>query len=122
MAQNKILLISACHFFVLIFSQETQFIEGRRSLVGKNNEFQTLQTHKKIHEKETNKHEGKFPDDHDMTMSNAITHEAVVLSPPTAPTGEGVAPPPPPPGHAMINDFKPTAPGHSPGAGHSIHH
>ncbi|XP_035548283.1 precursor of CEP3-like [Juglans regia] len=111
MAQNKI-LISACFFFVLIFSQETRFIEGRRLLVGKNNEFQTtLQTHNKIH------------DDHDMTTSDAITREAVVLllSPPTALADEGVTPPPPPPAYA-INDFRPTAPGHSPGAGHSIHH
>ncbi|KAG6666283.1 hypothetical protein CIPAW_01G020300 [Carya illinoinensis] len=104
MTQNKILLISAYLFFILIFSQETQFIEGRRLLVGKKNEFQTLQTHNKIHEKETNK------------------HGAVVLSPPIAPTGEGVAPPPPPPAHAMINDFRPIAPGHSPGVRHSIHH
>ncbi|KAG2724479.1 hypothetical protein I3760_01G019300 [Carya illinoinensis] len=122
MAQNKILLISACHFFVLIFSQENQFIDGRRLLVGKNNEFQTLQTHNKIHEKETNKHEGKFRDNHDMTTSDAIAQEAVVLSLPTAPTGEGVAPTPLPSAHAMTNDFRPTAPGHSPSAGHSIHH
>ncbi|KAG6729272.1 hypothetical protein I3842_01G019200 [Carya illinoinensis] len=122
MTQNKILLISAYLFFILIFSQETQFIEGRRLLVGKKNEFQTLQTHNKIHEKETNKHGGKFRDDHDMTTSDTITHEAVVLSPPIAPTGEGVAPPPPPLAHAMINDFRPIAPGHSPGVRHSIHH
>ncbi|KAG7993713.1 hypothetical protein I3843_01G018400 [Carya illinoinensis] len=122
MAQKKI-LIFACLFFVLIFSQETQFIEGRRLLVGKNNEFQMLQTHSKIHKKETNKLGGKFRDvHHDMTAtSDAITHEAILLSPPTAVVDEGVAPPPPPPTHAMITDFRPTTPGHSPGIGHPIH-
>ncbi|KAG6666279.1 hypothetical protein CIPAW_01G020000 [Carya illinoinensis] len=122
MAHNKILIFT-CLFFVLIFSQETQFIEGRHLLVGKNNEFQTLQTHNKIHEKETNKHGGKFRDDrHDMTaMSNAITHEAILLSPPTAAADEGAVAPPPPPARAMITDFRPTTPGHSPGIGHPIH-
>ena len=120
MAQNKI-LISACLFFVLIFTQETRFIEGMRLLVGKNNEFQMLQTHNKIHEKEINKHRGKFHDDHrDMTAtSDAITHEAILLSPPTAAADEGVAPPPPSPAHAMITDFRPTTEGPSPpGSGH----
>ncbi|KAG7993712.1 hypothetical protein I3843_01G018300 [Carya illinoinensis] len=92
MAQNKI-LISACLFFVLIFTQETRFIEGMRLLVGKNNEFQMLQTHNKIHEKEINKH--------------------------GAAAGEGVAPPPLSPAHAMITDFRPTTEGPSPpGSGH----
>ena len=122
MAHNKI-LIFAYLFFVLIFSQETQFIEGRRLLVGKNNEFQKLPTHNKIHEKETNKHGGKFRDDHHdmMATSDAITHEAILQSPPIAAADEGVAPPPPPPAHAMITDFRPTTPGHSPGIGHPIH-
>lgn len=119
MAQNKY-LISAFLFFFLIFSQETRFIEGRRLLVGKNNEFVTLQIDTKIHEKETIKHRGKFHPDHD-TTSDAVTQAIVVLSPPTAPADEDEAPPPPPPAHA-INDFRPTAPGHSPGVGHSIHH
>ena len=120
MAHNKI-LIFAYLFFVLIFSQETQFIEGRRLLVGKNNEFQKLPTHNKIHEKETNKHGGKFRDDHHdmMATSDAITHEAILLSPPTAAAGEGVAPPPLSPAHAMITDFRPTTEGPSPpGSGH----
>ncbi|KAG2724473.1 hypothetical protein I3760_01G018700 [Carya illinoinensis] len=122
MAQNKI-LISACLFFVLIFTEETWFIEGRRLLVGKNNEFQTLQTHNKIHEKETNKHGGKFRDDHHdmMATSDAITHEAILLSPRTSAVDEGVAPPLPPLAHAMINDFGPTHSGQSPGIGHPIH-
>ncbi|KAG2724487.1 hypothetical protein I3760_01G020100 [Carya illinoinensis] len=80
-------------------------------------------THNKIHEKETNKHRGKFPDDHHdmMAMSDTISHEAILLSPPTAPADEGVAPPPPPPAHAMITDFRPTTPNHSPSIGHPIH-
>ncbi|KAL4372776.1 hypothetical protein HN51_006762 [Arachis hypogaea] len=41
------------------------------------------------------------------------------------PLGEAVAAtpelvPPPPPSHD-VNDFRPTAPGHSPGVGHSVH-
>ena len=112
MAQK--IFISAFLFLVLIFSQETQRIEGRRLLVGKNNEFENLQTQNKIYEiKETVKHGGKLHGDD--SADEAITKE----SPPTPPAALGVSQLPPPPRHD-IDDFRPTAPGHSPGVGHSI--
>jgi hypothetical protein len=112
MAQK--IFISAFLFLVLIFSQETQRIEGRRLLVGKNNEFENLQTQNKIYEiKETVKHGGKLHGDD--SANEAITKE----SPPTPPAALSVSQPPPPPRHD-VDDFRPTAPGHSPGVGHSI--
>ena len=90
MAQNK--LIFAILFLILIFAQEIQCIEGRRLLVGKNNEFQTLQTQNKIYEKETFKHSGKLHGDD--SENEAITKE----SPPT-PLAIGVSQPPPPTSH-----------------------
>ncbi|KAL5752916.1 hypothetical protein ACOSP7_023101 [Xanthoceras sorbifolium] len=42
-----------------------------------------------------------------------------LMSPPAAPSvAVGESLPPPPPRHA--DDFRPTAPGHSPGVGHSL--
>jgi hypothetical protein len=140
MAQK--IFISAFLFLVLIFSQETQRIEGRRLLVGKNNEFENLQTQNKIFDflifspqrlhvgnnseienhqtnsntneiKETVKHDGKLRGDD--SANEAITKE----SPPTPPAALSVSQPPPPPRHD-VDDFRPTAPGHSPGVGHSI--
>jgi hypothetical protein len=110
MALNK--LISALLFLVLIFAQKNQHIEGRRLAVGKNNEFQTLQTKNKIYEKVTVKHGSKLHGDD--SANEAITKE----SPPT-PSAVGVSQLPPPAGHD-VNDFRPTAPGHSPGVGHAI--
>jgi hypothetical protein len=111
MAQNK--LISAFLFLVLIFAQVIQCIEGRRLLVGKNNEFQTHQTQNKIYEKETIKRGGKLHGDD--TTNEASTK----VFPPTPPAVD-VPMPPPPRSVRDINDFRPTAPGHSPGVGHSI--
>ncbi|XP_042487037.1 precursor of CEP9-like [Macadamia integrifolia] len=48
--------------------------------------------------------------------------EAIEVANPTVPLNDSQSPPPPPPppqGH--IEDFRPTAPGHSPGIGHSVH-
>lgn len=109
MAQNK--LAFAFLFLVLIFIQETQCIEGRRLLVGKNNKFQNLRTENKIYENETIKHGGQLHGDDSANV--AITKES-----PPPPPSLGVSGPPPP-GHD-IDDFRPTAPGHSPGVGHSI--
>ena len=53
---------------------------------------------------------------------NSTTKAANYMSPPTPPSEAigattGV---PPPPGRD-VNDLRPTAPGHSPGIGHTIH-
>ncbi|TXG48728.1 hypothetical protein EZV62_024603 [Acer yangbiense] len=91
---------------------------------GKKNEFPELQSHNKIIlEKETrninnakqnnNLHGEEFP-------TVRVTENANLMSPPAAPSvavGDQSLPPPPP---RHIDDFRPTAPGHSPGVGHSL--
>ncbi|KAK3222435.1 hypothetical protein Dsin_009460 [Dipteronia sinensis] len=122
MAQNNKLIFS-CLLLVLIFGQEIESIQGRHLKLGKNNEFPKFQSHNKIIlEKETRKiynakqnnnlHGEEFP-------TVRVTANANLMSPPAAPSvvvGESL--PPPPPKHA--DDFRPTAPGHSPGVGHSL--
>jgi hypothetical protein len=109
MAQNKLTL--AFLFLVLIFFQETQCVEGRSLLVAKNNEFQNLGTQNKIYERDqTIKHGGKLHGDD--SANKAITKESP--TPAVVGVSQLIAP-----GHD-IDDFRPTAPGHSPGVGHSI--
>ncbi|KAJ4714909.1 Precursor of CEP3 [Melia azedarach] len=115
MAQIKLTFV--CLLLVLIFSQEIQSIEGRNLKLERANELPKLQTYKKIAEKEpeniseqkNNLHGDKYPT---VSASNAD------LSPPTAPSvGVGESVPPPP---KNAENFRPTAPGHSPGVGHSL--
>ncbi|KAK4267952.1 hypothetical protein QN277_024670 [Acacia crassicarpa] len=92
MAQNK--LIISLIFLALIFCQTFQSIHGIRKL--KSQGDQKLENHD-----QRNVHGG-------LEISNAI-HQ----SPPTPPSKAT-------PSH-NIDDFRPTAPGHSPGVGHSVH-
>ncbi|KAK9284660.1 hypothetical protein L1049_023836 [Liquidambar formosana] len=115
MAQIK--LIFAC-VFLLIFSQEIQPIEGRHLKLGKKNELpKLLQTHSKFLVKETNIAEdiSKLNDD----STNKTVH-ANEPPPPTAPGQVVDESTPPPPLGRGVDDFRPTAPGHSPGVGHSL--
>ncbi|KAL4644858.1 hypothetical protein ACB092_02G194100 [Castanea dentata] len=96
MAQSK--LIYAFLFLVFILSHQIQSIEGRNLREGKKSiESKTIQTQTKIYETETIKHG---------------------VSPPTLPTVSVSQPPLPP--NRVVDDFRPTTPGHSIGVGHSI--
>ncbi|KAL6339234.1 hypothetical protein AAG906_024385 [Vitis piasezkii] len=96
--------IIACLFLaVLIFSQEIQSTEGRQLNLGMNKGSPELQTHVKIMGKETTK---------------VVEHHAN-KSLPAAPTTQVVAGSQPPPS-GLVEDFRPTTPGHSPGVGHSL--
>ncbi|KAK2657440.1 hypothetical protein Ddye_010492 [Dipteronia dyeriana] len=122
MAQNKKLIFSFL-LLVLIFGQEIPSIQGRHLKFWKNNEFPKFQSHNKIIlEKETRKihnakqnnnlHGEEFP-------TVKVTTNANLMSPPAAPSAAvGESLPTPSPKHA--DDFRPTAPGHSPGVGHSL--
>ncbi|XP_030923390.1 precursor of CEP3-like [Quercus robur] len=111
MAQSK--LISAFLFLVFILSQQIQSIEGRHLREGKkSNESQTLQTQTKIYETESIIHGDVLHGDD--KSNEEITSEST----PTPPTVRESQLPPPP--NRGVDDFRPTAPGHSPGAGHSI--
>ncbi|KAJ4714913.1 Precursor of CEP3 [Melia azedarach] len=115
MAQIKLTFV--CLLLVLIFCQEIQSIEGRNLKLERAKELPKLQTYKKIVKREAenisehrnNLHGDKYP---------TVNASDAALSPPTAPTvGAGEALPPPP---KSAENFRPTAPGHSPGVGHSL--
>ncbi|KAK9990594.1 hypothetical protein SO802_025579 [Lithocarpus litseifolius] len=111
MAQIK--LIYAFLFLVFILSQQIQSIEGRHLREGKKNiESKTIQTQTKIYKTETIKHGSVLHgDDKSIEEINSV-------SPPTLPTVSVSQPPPPP--NRVVDDFRPTTPGHSIGVGHSI--
>ena len=96
--------IFACGFLLLlIFTQEFPSIYGRPLNRGKNNEFQNHETHNR-----------------DMKIGNSTNGASLIDASPNAPPSPVIgAAQPPPPSHG-ISDFRPTAPGHSPGVGHSI--
>ncbi|XP_044470545.1 precursor of CEP5-like [Mangifera indica] len=115
MAQNKHTF--ACLVLVLIFCQEIQSIEGRHLKLERQNEFPKLQIYNKILEEVTRelaKQKSNLHGDENTTVTAANDN----VSPPTAPSlpvGESPSPPP-----KRADDFRPTAPGHSPGVGHAI--
>ncbi|GKU98989.1 hypothetical protein SLE2022_362170 [Rubroshorea leprosula] len=112
MAPNK--LVSAVFIFLaLIFILEIQSIEGRHLKF----HSEKHQTHKRFLAKETAK----------VVEGGSSFHFKAagaddVLSPPAAPltpaamVGASQAPP-----SHWVDDFRPTAPGHSPGIGHGLH-
>ncbi|CAK8562392.1 unnamed protein product [Lathyrus sativus] len=109
MAQNKSIL-SLIFLALIVFNQGFKSIEGRylksnevnQSLM-KNNEANNDDT---IHVS--------------ISVSNAST--LTTMSPPNVVVNGATGEPslPPPPAHD-VNDFRPTAPGHSPGIGHFVH-
>ncbi|KAI3699590.1 hypothetical protein L2E82_44010 [Cichorium intybus] len=86
---------------ILTITHEIQYVEGRHL---KHNTH-----HNKIHLKKTTPLNQKAT--HVTSTTNA--NEAIQTPPPPPPT-------PSPPTPHRAEDFRPTAPGHSPGAGHSI--
>ncbi|KAI3699589.1 hypothetical protein L2E82_44009 [Cichorium intybus] len=84
---------------ILTITHEIQYVEGRHL---KHNTH-----HNNIHDKKSKQVNQKAT--HVTSTTNA--NEALQTTPPPTPS-------PPPPHRA--EDFRPTAPGHSPGAGHSI--
>ncbi|KAJ4714910.1 protein transport protein SEC31-like [Melia azedarach] len=112
----RIKLTFVCLLLVFIFCQENQSIEGRNLKFERAKELPKLQTYKKIVKKESeniseqknNLHGDKYP---------TVSASDADLSPPTAPSvGAGESVPPP----KNAENFRPTAPGHSPGVGHSL--
>ncbi|KAJ9170721.1 hypothetical protein P3X46_018810 [Hevea brasiliensis] len=119
MAQTN--LFFACVFFVLIFSQELQSIEGKRHLkLERKHKLSKLPTSNKFEREQkifVDKHNVHGDNDSDVEVPTTFWSPPA----PPVPAGEVVGMPglsPPPPGH--VDDFRPTAPGHSPGVGHSI--
>ncbi|WRX09982.1 hypothetical protein QQP08_002469 [Theobroma cacao] len=90
-------------------------IEGRHLILDQKPKFQKVQSHGRILAKETGTVlDGKV----NLDGVNVKAADASTRSPPSPPSvvvGASQAPPPKP-----VDDFRPTAPGHSPGVGHSI--
>ncbi|CAI8609254.1 unnamed protein product [Vicia faba] len=109
MAQNKNIL-SLIFLALIVFNQGFNSIEGRYLKSNENN--QSLVKHN-----ETN-------DDDIIHVSLSVSNTSTLtnISPPNVVVNGATGEPslPPPPVHD-VNDFRPTAPGHSPGIGHSIH-
>ncbi|KAJ6916230.1 hypothetical protein NC652_018810 [Populus alba x Populus x berolinensis] len=106
MAQSN--LLSAFVFLVLIFSHELQFIEGRYLNLKTSNKFLQneirglVESNSKLHVNDN--------------LDNPVN--ATTVSPPAPPAPVVGVPHPSLPGH--VDDFRPTAPGHNPGVGHSL--
>ncbi|KAJ4848668.1 hypothetical protein Tsubulata_041006 [Turnera subulata] len=112
MASTK--MIHACISLLLILTLQLHSIEARNLKRESENEFPKLQTTgflenktRKLLQENSHLH---VHDNSDKPVTN--------VSPPTPPA-PAVGQPAPPPGH-RVDDFRPTAPGHSPGVGHSL--
>lgn len=110
MSQMK--LIFACLILFLIFCQEIQCTEGRHLKLERQNESQKLQIYNETLEIETRKlveQKGNLLVDENsaVTVANATV----------SPSADGLSAPPP---SKHADDFRPTAPGRSPGVGHAI--
>ncbi|KAJ6736656.1 PRECURSOR OF CEP5 [Salix viminalis] len=105
---EKIKLLCAFVFLVLFFSEELQFIEGRHLKTRISSKF--LQ--KEMRKLAENNSKFHVNENSDKSVDTAQT------SPSAPPTPAVSEPHPSPPGH--VDDFRPTAPGHSPGVGHSL--
>ncbi|XAR73974.1 hypothetical protein NMG60_11008116 [Bertholletia excelsa] len=119
MAQIKLLLANICIFLSLF--QSICPSQGRKMMFLSKNETTKPMSSGVMFRKET-----KEIADHNSRLLGEITNktENVNESVPTTPvaqvvpnSGGDVSQQPPPPGH--VDDFRPTAPGHSPGIGHS---
>lgn len=116
MAQNMFILTCLSFSLLLIFiTQEIHPIDGRPLKGGKKNE---LQTRSKIYENESTnnpvRHEGHSSSEASLIANN---NAPATATPSSVVVGSSQAPPPP---ARDASDFRPTAPGHSPGVGHSI--
>ncbi|KAF5736128.1 hypothetical protein HS088_TW14G00263 [Tripterygium wilfordii] len=115
MAQIKSL--STFLFLALIFFHEIHSIEGRIFIkFGIENELsKSSRAVRELFERKTSSEMHGV----DISSTTGEAHDdanVTTTPPPTALTVPALTPPAP--GHA--NDFRPTAPGHSPGVGHSV--
>ncbi|KAI8032434.1 Precursor of CEP3 [Camellia lanceoleosa] len=123
-------IMSSIHLFysafasillVLSLFQCIHSSEGRSLKLLRKNEFPKLTSHSINFEKETKEIVDQNSYLHgESTNSTTYMNESVLLAPPPpiAPSQVVDQPHSPPPGH--VDDFRPTAPGHSPGVGHSL--
>ncbi|CAO2827994.1 unnamed protein product [Amaranthus hypochondriacus] len=108
--------LTVAWFILAIFlNQESQFVKGRQLKLGKTKEFQQFHIHENA--KETTNHINIL-DHQPNRAANAIE---LLSQAPTQVHDDLQTSPGPPLPHDYLDDFRPTTPGRSPGAGHSIH-
>ena len=113
MAQNKLAVLV---LLLLVFFLEIQCIVGRHLIVDQNHNFHKVKTYGRVLAKETGTILDRKINLHGLNINKAAV--ANMQSPPSPPSvviGTTQAPPP-----KKVDDFRPTAPGHSPGVGHSL--
>lgn len=108
MAPNMSFLTS--FFLLILFTQGIPSIDGRPLNLGKSNDQLNDQTTTKIIV-------GHFNGD---MLAERSNEESFASAPPSEGVSGASQAAPPPPRHDT-SDFRPTAPGHSPGVGHSAH-
>lgn len=117
MAQNNLTFV--CLLLVLIFCQEIQSIEARNLKHEREEKTPKLEIYNNGLEKEAKKiNPVKNANLHGDEYATAKEANASNASSPTEPSVVVGLSTPPPPRH--VDDFRPTAPGHSPGVGHSL--
>ncbi|XP_048128967.1 precursor of CEP5-like [Rhodamnia argentea] len=124
MAQNKVLF--AFVFLLFIFSLKLQSTQARLlklTMHKQNPLLNKLQNANKLLEKDPSETLAKQSKNLHGETSNKATDtnlSSTLPSPPSPPSAMvGPTTPPPSPGRSL-DDFRPTAPGHSPGVGHSL--
>ncbi|XVE82769.1 hypothetical protein DITRI_Ditri16bG0032400 [Diplodiscus trichospermus] len=105
-------------FLLLVFFLEKQCILGKHLILDQKHNVHKIQTYGRTLAKET----GTVILGRKVNLHGVYINKAAVAntqSPPSTPPsvviGETQAPPP-----KNVGDFRPTAPGHSPGVGHSL--
>lgn len=107
MAQTKLVL--ATLLLLITLSHFIQSTEARRLRHGSKKEFSKLHFHTKVSKPDVNSTNRTASDDEPAPVAPT----APTLPSPTAPVSHSS-----PPGH--VDGLRPTAPGHSPGIGHSL--
>ncbi|KAK9678572.1 hypothetical protein RND81_11G220100 [Saponaria officinalis] len=115
MAYNKLVII--CVILAIIFEQETKLVNGRQLRSQNINGILQFNTRKL--------EDSKAIKDHKITHAGqtkgAGYRKQLQVAVPVQRTSDIQSPPTPPPSSGHLDTFRPTAPGTSPGAGHSIH-
>ncbi|CAB4287446.1 unnamed protein product [Prunus armeniaca] len=119
MALNKLTFISySLLSLLIILTWEIQSIDARPLNSKSKNELRNFQTHTKTHQNKLENNVGHINDFHGKSTTEASAIVVASLPPPQGGQVGGAAQPRHPT-HG-VDDFRPTAPGHSPGVGHSI--
>ncbi|KAL9245774.1 hypothetical protein vseg_019388 [Gypsophila vaccaria] len=115
MAYTKLIIV--CVILAMIFEQEIRFVNGRQLRSRKINDIPKYNIHKLEKTKAKNDHKIM----HAGQTKGAGYRKQLQVAGSIQMTSDIQSPQIPPPSSGHLDTFRPTAPGISPGAGHSIH-